>query len=291
MTSKFPALSVRTISVPGFRYTARTLIRLCLAIGALGLIGGCSTPQSSDSAPSRTLDPDSIEDAVPRVEPKSKSGNPASYVVHGKRYYVMDSSANFVERGIASWYGQKFHGRRTSSGETYDMYAMTSAHKSLPLPTYVQVTNLENGRTAVVKVNDRGPFHGNRVIDLSYAAATKLGIVQKGTGLVEVRAIDPSTGSVATAAVAGGSASSSAASSRLTLSLQAGAFGVPENASRLKSRLDSELQKPVRIESAVVRGQTLHRVRIGPLASVAEVDEYSERLTSMGLEQPQVIVE
>ena len=102
------------------------------------------------------------------MEPKSRYGNPESYVVFGKRYYVKDSSKGYVETGIASWYGTKFHGRRTSSGETYDMYAMTAAHKTLPLPTYVEVTNLNNGRSIIVKVNDRGRFHEIRIIDLSY---------------------------------------------------------------------------------------------------------------------------
>lgn len=127
------------------------------------------------------------------MEPKSRSGNPESYVVFGQRYHVMNSvHHDYAERGIASWYGKKFHGRRTSSGETYDMYAMTAAHRSLPLPTYVRVTNLKNSSTVIVKVNDRGPFHDNRIIDLSYTAAVKLGIVRTGTGLVEVRVIDPS---------------------------------------------------------------------------------------------------
>jgi rare lipoprotein A len=132
-----------------------------------------------------------IPDAVPRVEPLSKWGNPESYKVKGKRYFTKKTSSGHVERGLASWYGKQFHGRRTSSGERYNMYEMTAAHKTLPLPSYVRVTNMENGRTAVVKVNDRGPFHGGRVIDLSYSAAKKLGVVQKGTAMVEVAAIDP----------------------------------------------------------------------------------------------------
>jgi rare lipoprotein A len=132
-----------------------------------------------------------VPDAVPKVEPKSRFGNPKSYVVFGKRYHTLTSSEGYDARGIASWYGPKFNHRRTSSGEKYDMYAMTAAHKTLPLPTYVRVTNLDNGRTAVVKVNDRGPFYANRLIDLSYAAARKLGIVAAGTAPVDVRAIDP----------------------------------------------------------------------------------------------------
>jgi len=153
------------------------------------LAGGCAT--GPDTASRRTIDPDALPDAVPRVEPLSKYGNPPTYEVFGKRYYTLPSSRGFVQRGIASWYGEDFHGKRASSGEPYDMFAMTAAHKELPLPTYARVTNLDNGRSIVVKINDRGPFHANRIIDLSWAAASKLRIAAKGTGLVEVRAIDP----------------------------------------------------------------------------------------------------
>ncbi|HBG97010.1 MAG TPA: septal ring lytic transglycosylase RlpA family protein [Chromatiaceae bacterium] len=134
---------------------------------------------------------DGPPNAVPRVEPKARFGNMKSYVVYGKTYYPKQSSRGHVERGVASWYGKKFHGRKTSSGERYDMYQMTAAHKTLPLPTYALVNNLENGRSVVVKVNDRGPFIGNRIIDLSYAAAKKLGLDKQGTGRVEVISIDP----------------------------------------------------------------------------------------------------
>jgi rare lipoprotein A len=158
----------------------------------LVLLSGCSSTADKGWAAKDLPDPSSIPDAVPKVEPKSKYGNPASYVVFGKRYHTKSSSKGYVERGVASWYGPDFHGRKTSSGERYDMYAMTAAHKTLPLPTYARVTNLKNGRTAVVKINDRGPFHGDRIIDLSYSAARKLGVVAKGTGMVEVRAVDPS---------------------------------------------------------------------------------------------------
>ena len=167
-------------------------VRLLLLLGGLvGILSGCASTGGKDSAPSNAPDLSGIEDAVPKVEPKSKYGNPKSYVVFGKRYHTKSSSTGHVERGLASWYGKKFHGRKTSSGERYDMYAMTAAHKTLPLPTYARVTNVSNGRSAVVKINDRGPFHGKRVIDLSYSAAKKLGVVSKGTAMVEVRAIDP----------------------------------------------------------------------------------------------------
>ena len=163
-------------------------IVLCIAILA---IAGCGVIVERDG-PGRTLSPNNIKDAVPRKEPRSKYGNPESYVVMGKRYYTLKTARGYSERGVASWYGKKFHGRKTSSGEIYDMYKMTAAHKGLPLPTYVQVRNLDNGRTAVVKVNDRGPFHDNRIIDLSYAAALKLDVADKGTAFVEVRALDDS---------------------------------------------------------------------------------------------------
>lgn len=159
----------------------------------VAFLGGCASNGGgrSGAASDDGSDGSNIADAVPRVEPLSRSGNPDSYKVRGKRYFTKKSAAGHVERGLASWYGKQFHGRKTSSGERYDMYAMTAAHKTLPLPSYVRVTNMENGRTAVVKVNDRGPFHGPRVIDLSYSAAKKLGVVQQGTAMVEVRAIDP----------------------------------------------------------------------------------------------------
>ena len=133
-----------------------------------------------------------VPDAVPRVEPRSRSGNPPFYDVFGKRYYVLSTNIGYVERGVASWYGPGFHKVRTSTGDTYDMYAMSAAHKTLPLPAYARVTNLQNGRSVVVRINDRGPFVGNRIIDLSYSAAVKLDMVRNGTAFVEVRSIDPS---------------------------------------------------------------------------------------------------
>lgn len=132
---------------------------------------------------------ESIVDATPQPEPKSRYGNHSPYEVFGQRYHVMDSSEGYQEQGLASWYGPKFHGRRTSSWEPYNMFEMTAAHKSLPLPTYVKVRNLDNNREIVVKVNDRGPFKDGRIIDLSYAAAYKLGAVEKGIVPVEVIAI------------------------------------------------------------------------------------------------------
>jgi rare lipoprotein A len=137
------------------------------------------------------VDVSAIPDAVPKMEPLSEEGNPESYVQGGKRYWILPNPYNFRETGLASWYGPKFHGKRTSSGEVYDMYKMTAAHKTLPLPTYVRVTNLSNNKSVILKVNDRGPFKDERIIDLSYVAAKKLAITGNGTAQVEVRVIDP----------------------------------------------------------------------------------------------------
>ncbi|MFO1467886.1 MAG: septal ring lytic transglycosylase RlpA family protein [Steroidobacteraceae bacterium] len=149
---------------------------------------GTPVPANVPAVPDGLL---STPDAIPRYEPRSRYGNPPFYDVFGRRYYVMASSLGYLERGVASWYGPGFHAERTSVGEPYDMYGMTAAHKTLSLPTYVRVTNLENNRSVVVRVNDRGPFVGNRIIDLSYTAAAKLDMLRKGTAFVEVRAIDP----------------------------------------------------------------------------------------------------
>ncbi len=153
--------------------------------------GGLYKPGVSDSTPDHVPDVDAIPEPEVTNEPRSAVGNRASYAVLGKTYKVMDNPKGYVERGTASYYGQKFHGRRTSNLEVYDMYAFTAAHKTLPLPSFARVTNLDNGKSVTVRVNDRGPFHEGRVIDLSYAAAVKLGITQRGTGRVEVRALVP----------------------------------------------------------------------------------------------------
>jgi len=176
---------------PLARATTRTLHRLA-ALTFLALLSGCAS-QGHRGAATDEIPPDiaRIPDAVPKVEPLAKSGNPDSYEVRGKRYIVRHNSQGYVERGVASWYGGSFHGRKTSSGEIYDMRSMSAAHKTLPLPTYARVTNMENGRSVVVRINDRGPFHGPRLIDLSYVAAAKLGVVKHGTAEVEIRAIDP----------------------------------------------------------------------------------------------------
>lgn len=166
---------------------------------SLLVLQGCSllrrgpeaTPKPPAGVPKPPRDLASIPDAVPRAEPRSRYGNPETYEVFGKKYRVMKSARGHIERGLASWYGPGFHAERTSSGEPYNMYSMTAAHKTLPIPSYVRVTHLGNGRSIVVRVNDRGPFVGNRIIDLSYTAAYKLGMIGTGTAPVEIRVLQP----------------------------------------------------------------------------------------------------
>jgi len=272
---------------------------LVLSLLILGLLAGCTSglstipglPEAGDSAPGRRLDPNDIADAVPKAEPRSRYGNPGSYVVRGKRYRVMNSGWGYSERGIASWYGTKFHGRRTSSGETYDMYQMTAAHKSLPLPTYVRVSNLSNGRSTTVKVNDRGPFHENRIIDLSYAAATKLGILGKGTGLVQVESIDPGQPAPKQPPSAIPPPQRMTESTSPDLFVQTGAFSSRFNADRERERIVQSLQQSVRIQQASRDGQSVYRVQIGPLVSVEQVDALSGKLYRIGITNPHVVID
>jgi rare lipoprotein A len=139
----------------------------------------------------RDVDLDTISDAVPREEPLAPYGNMPEYEVLGTVYRRMENTEGYEEEGLASWYGEEFQGRRTSSGEAYDMYAMTAAHRTLPLPSYVEITNVDNGKRVVVRVNDRGPFHGGRLIDVSYAAAHRLGMLGRGTARVRIRVLQP----------------------------------------------------------------------------------------------------
>lgn len=259
------------------------------------LLGGCGSLGSRDSGPSYSMDTRNVADAVPRQEPRSKYGNPDSYVVNGRRYSVMESASGYSERGIASWYGNKFHGQRTSSGETYDMYGMTAAHTRLPLPTYVRVTNLKNGRSTVVKVNDRGPFHDNRLIDLSYAAASKLGIVESGTGLVEVQALAPGQAAPPPVSVAqSGPAVATGASvgAPVQLYLQVGAFVSRTNAEQLRERLNGQNLPPVVIQQSTSSANTqIYRVRVGPIANVEEADRLATQLGSYGLGDAHVVID
>lgn len=227
---------------------------------------------------------------IPR-EPRSRYGNPPSYEVSGKRYYVMDSADGFVERGIASWYGPKFHGRKTSSGEIYDMHAMTAAHKSLPLPTYVRVTNLENGRSLILKVNDRGPFVRNRIIDLSYAAAHELDIVAKGTGLVEVRALTPGRPVPAPPVLVQRAPVDPMLERHPDIFIQVGAFSNRQSAEQMRGELILKGVEDVRVQEGEGLGRPVFRVRIGPLASVELADRAGEHLERMGVMDYRVVID
>ena len=269
--------------------------------GALWLIAGvlltsgcftaCTSMQStlvSDDAPANPRDVSNVPDAVPRAEPLSRYGNMESYQVYGKTYHTLPSSSGYRESGIASWYGTKFHGKRTSSGEPYDLYAMTAAHKTLPLPTYVEVTNLKNNRKVIVKVNDRGPFHGDRLIDLSYSAASRLDILPYGTGEVEIRAIDP-TQSGQPAAPA--SAAMTALPGDSLLFLQVGAFSSRANAERMQGDLQTQNLGAIRIVEATTDAGTFYKVQVGPLPSHMEANRVTQELKTLGINNSHSIVQ
>ncbi|MES1195673.1 MAG: septal ring lytic transglycosylase RlpA family protein, partial [Steroidobacter sp.] len=205
-------------------------------------LSACTTNRVKPVPDLSPAEVDQIQNATPRTEPLSKNGNPAFYDALGKRYFVMPSAAGYEERGVASWYGPGFHEGSTSSGERYDMYGMTAAHKTLPLPTYVQVTNLSNGRSIVVRVNDRGPFKEGRIIDLSYTAAAKLDMLRNGTAFVEVKALVP------------GENASHNTSTTSNLFVQAGAFSGKANAERLLNQLRQRGFQSTFIRDDVVNG-------------------------------------
>jgi rare lipoprotein A len=270
----------------------RRLALLVLAGSFFAVIAGCAvvggrnpgvvnphpTPLAPPAAPASVPTPAdiaAIPDAVPRFESRSRNGNPPFYDVLGRRYAVLPTASDYVERGVASWYGPGFHGVSTSMGEPYDMYGMTAAHKTLPIPCYARVTNLSNGRSVVVRINDRGPFVANRLIDLSYTAAAKLDMLRGGTAMVEVRVVtpdDPQSQALTRASEA----------PPPTLYVQAGAFAVPANAEGLRMRLQRAGLSNVLVLPPLP-GHHLYRVRLGPVASVADYDALAARLATLGV--------
>jgi len=261
------------------------------------LLAGCATTPG-DRAPAqspRSLPPD----AVPRQEPRSRYGNGPFYEVNGRRYQVMASSHGYRERGVASWYGEKFHGRPTSSQEPYDMHQMTAAHKTLPLPTYVRVRNLANGQSVIVRVNDRGPFVDNRIIDLSYAAARKLDMIRDGTSLVEVTAIGfeeagPVTtfnGNEAGVEVVAAAGSNPEAAGQSRIFVQVGAFGDPVNARRRHNQLQDGGIAGAFVHEDAAEKPVLYRVRIGPIADATEYDSIVARLSRLGIDETHLVTE
>ncbi len=277
--------------------SVRRAAQRVLAAAAGATLGACfgtaphltHPPQAPTALPAPPRD---VPDAAPRVEPRARLGNPPFYDVRGRRYYVLSASAGYVERGVASWYGPGFHELRTSTGEPYDMYAMTAAHRTLPLPTYVRVTNLQNGRSCVVRVNDRGPFVANRIIDLSYTAAAKLDMLRDGTAMVEVRAVEPGVAADGAAAAPAPPVTSAPPppppsqdprAGHAALYVQAGAFADPANAQRLVARLRDGGFANVTVREDLIAGRRLYRVRIGPVPDVAGFDRIVTALEQSGV--------
>jgi len=260
-------------------FTGASALALCLLLTACALSARRAPPLPQHAPPPAPVPPppqgiESIPDALPRLEPRSAHGNPPFYEVFGRRYFVLAAADGYLERGVASWYGPTFHGGNTSSGEPYDMYGMSAAHKTLPLPTYARVTNLRNGRSVVVRINDRGPFVANRLIDLSYTAAAKLDMIHEGTTLVEVRALTPDAPDELTR---------SAQSPPPSLYVQAGAFADPRNAQHVLERLHAAGLASAFILSPLEGKSRLYRVRLGPVGSVAEFDQLAARLAALGI--------
>jgi rare lipoprotein A len=256
-------------------------------------LAACAGNSPQPSAPVARESASQPGGSLPSVPPRSRRGNPPFYEVLGKRYHVLPTSAGYVQRGVASWYGRDFHGLATSSGEIYNMHAMTAAHTTLPLPTWVEVTNLANGKRVVVKVNDRGPFVDNRLIDLSYAAATALDIVGPGTARVEVRAVAPPVDayrSGATVAAAAPPAEPAIAAAE-RMFLQVGAFSAPENAERLVARLRASGFANSTVVSEPNDQRRLHRVWLGPVQDSVEFDALDARLRAIGVSGSRLVVD
>lgn len=244
---------------------------------AFALLAGCASPafvptprEPQDGPPDHVPhDLSLLPDPIPRREPRSLRGNPPSYTVFGKTYQVMESAAGYYATGLASWYGRKFHGRLTSSGEPFDMFQLTAAHRSLPIPTYVRVTNLDNGKASVVRVNDRGPFHSDRIIDLSYAAAVKLGFADRGTARIRLEVLEEAPRYV----------------------LQAGAFRELAAADVLKehlTRLTGEAAYVVKVASEAA-DHSLYRVRLGPVVGRPEALRLQALIAAAEFGEPMIL--
>jgi rare lipoprotein A len=272
-------------------------IKLSILALSILVLSACSTttkttpPITTKTTPKVVVDgkPDSIPvdiasipDAVPVEEVRTRAGNPKTYKVLGKRYTLLADSKNYVQKGIASWYGTKFHGRKTANGEIYNMYKMTAAHKTLPIPSYARVTHLKNKRSVVVRINDRGPFHGNRIIDLSYAAAIKLGITKQGTGLVEVRTLEPGKNLSQNSINKDNQAAKG-------LYLQVGSFSQQTNAIALQKRIQAHNIVDHRILSSSEQGNPVHKVQIGPIKSTREFDNLTSVLAKLGIDNSHLV--
>ncbi len=290
----------------GSRRALKFVYLLALMSGALLLISlsGCQSGDSfarlKDSGPSHDVDVSQIENAVPRVDPITIAGNKNPYTVNGVTYQLMPAAKGYSEEGMASWYGNKFHGRKTSNGEIYSMYGMTAAHKTLPIPAYVRVTNLTNGRQIIVRVNDRGPFHGGRIIDLSYAGAKKLGFASAGTARVRVEAIDPANFQPNSVSLPSLSAKvdKSEKIQSLTVAtkkrpaqpfLQVGVYSSMNSARQLQNQLSSITSFPVSVRRFGEVKSPVFKVWIGPIVDQLQLAALRDRLVEQGRYKPFVV--
>jgi len=249
----------------------RTLRIIIVGLLLVALISSCARA-IRDGEPAQDVAISEIDDARPRIEPLSAQGNPSSYNIDGQRYYPLKSSRGFIQQGIASWYGTLFHGRKTANGEVYDMYKMTAAHKTLPLPSFVTVKNLENGLEITVRVNDRGPFVEGRIIDLSYVAALKLGMRGNGTARVEIRD-----------AYLDEQQLQATENYKPLYYLQLGAFAQRRNAEQLRQRVADVTDVKINVSPVTIEDATLHRVRIGPFNGRQSANEVSDLLIREGI--------
>lgn len=286
----------------------RAMIRVISLLAVFGLIAACSStpaPASAaaaasrysiaqDRAPSANLRVAEIPEVIPQPLQRTMAGNRSPYTVLGETYHVLGTEAGYSERGIASWYGEKFHGHKTSNGEVFDMYQASAAHKSLPIPSFLRVTNLDNNRSIIVRVNDRGPFHGERLIDLSYAAALKLGYADRGTARVQLdaiivdgRALDRSSARAETSA-----RQLLIAPTRVEKYIQVGAFSDLGRARELSRQLRQLTARPVIIRSIESRASgVLHRVRVGPVKDPGEIRQISQSVVAANLGSPYTVTE
>jgi rare lipoprotein A len=240
-------------------------------------LGACTTQINQDGPPKQDVDISKIPDAKPEPLAKSRYGNPQSYYVLGKTYHVLSTANHYDQRGIASWYGRKFHGRLTSTREPYNMFAMTAASPVLPIPSFVRVTNLKNGKSVIVKVNDRGPFADNRIMDLSYVAAKKLGYANQGTALVEVTSLnmDPPK----------------SIPHQPELYMQIGSYKTLAQAKSVATQIGSSLiRTKSQIELAKVNRQTWYRLQLGPVTQISLVDKLYQELHQLGYTDAYTVV-
>ena len=249
-----------------------------LLVSVVLTLAGCVTVQ--DGPPKEKRDISQIPDAIPQVHDGELKDSP--YTLNGITYTPMASASNYEEEGIASWYGTKFHGKRTANGEVYDLYGMTAAHKTLPLPSYVRVTNRGNGRSVVLRVNDRGPFYGNRVIDLSYAAAKKLGFADVGVANVKVEGIDVEAFAVR---------QQEEAIRQQRLYLQMAALKNYHNAQMLRRQISETIASEIKVVKGDETPEPLYRVRIGPVQTLKHLESLLEQLENSDFESPFLVYE